>query len=169
MTFSKNIVLNEKISNILSQEQIGSLSGVILMNRIALILAPSIKAETTSYNNYQLNQFIKTNFPVLSTIPLNSRHILVEILKDTLNNIWYERVNNNDIHSILFKIVLGIQEEWQSDNQRCSERHSGKLFCYSLIHVYNKNSSPQNKNQCIQYGIFIYYFARPPLWYNINA
>ena len=87
MTFSKNIILDEKISNILAQEQIGSLSGVILMNRIALILAPSIKAETTSYNNYQLNQFIKINFPVLSTIPLNSRHILVEILKDTLNNI----------------------------------------------------------------------------------
>ena len=84
MTFSKNTILNEKISNILSQEQIGSLSGVILMNRIALMLTPSIKAETTGYNNYQLNQFIKTNFPVLSTIPLNSRHILVEILIDTI-------------------------------------------------------------------------------------
>lgn len=84
MTFSKNIILNEKISNILAQEQIGSLSSVILMNRIALILAPSIKAETTSYNNYQLNQFIKTNFPVLANIPLNSRHILVEILIDTI-------------------------------------------------------------------------------------
>ena len=84
MTFSKNIILDDKISNILAQEQIGSLSGVILMNRIALILAPSIKAETTGYNNYQLNQFIQTNFPVLSTIPLNSRHILVEILIDTI-------------------------------------------------------------------------------------
>lgn len=79
------IILSEKLANLLTEGQIGSVSGIALMNRIALLLAPTIKSRVNGYSKPQLNEFLKTTFPPLANLPLSSRHMLVDILTDTIN------------------------------------------------------------------------------------
>lgn len=82
--------VNSEITKYINMAQ-SPYAGIILVSCIATIILPHIKDEAKEYSKQELYNYLKTNFPILSSISYGNRQMLTDMLKDSIDKHYLKK------------------------------------------------------------------------------